>query len=234
MHAEIYKFFNDIDHMYDPQKLKESHFTGDPVPYTIIDNFLPREIFETIVAEIDDISEDIWTVFENTTSSRKEARNFVTAPHIQTLSNSMQSASFLKWIEELTNVEKLIPDPYLRGGGITRVTTGNRLGLHTDFNWNEQLRLTRRVNLIIYLNPTWQEDWGGELEFWDFDRTKCITTIFPKPNRLAIWNYDNRLLHGHPNPLTCPLEVARQNLIQFYYNSNATHETPPHRSTFNG
>ena len=232
MHPEIYEFFDSINSKYDPARLKESHFSGDPVPYTIIDNFLPQEIFDIVAEEIDSIPLDAWTVFANDTSSRYEARNFVTAPHIQTLSNSMQGPVFLKWMEAITGVEKLIPDPYLRGGGVTRVTTGNRLGLHTDFNWNEQLRLTRRVNLIIYLNPVWEESWGGDLEFWDFEKTRCVTSISPKPNRLAIWNYSEQLIHGHPHPLTCPENVSRQNLIQFYYNSNATHETPPHRSLF--
>jgi len=232
MHAEIYKFFNDIDHRYDLVKLKEHHFAGDPVPYTIIDDFLPRDIFNIVVKEIDDISSESWTVFANETSSREEVRNFVTAPHIQTLSNSMQGPSFLKWLEAITGVEKLIPDPYLRGGGITSVSTGNKLGLHTDFNWNEQLRLTRQVNLIVYLNPVWEDSWGGNLEFWNFENTECVTSISPKPNRLAIWNYSKQLIHGHPQPLTCPENIQRQNLIQFYYNSNATHETLPRRSLF--
>jgi Rps23 Pro-64 3,4-dihydroxylase Tpa1-like proline 4-hydroxylase len=145
---------------------------------------------------------------------------------------SFQGSQFLKWIEKLTGIEKLVGDPHYRGGGITRVSSGNSLGLHNDFNWNEQLRLTRRVNIILYMNSEWDDNWGGELEFWDFDKTECLVKIAPKPNRLAIWNYDERLIHGHPNPLTCPENVTRQNFIQFYYSSNATHETPPHRSQF--
>ena len=145
---------------------------------------------------------------------------------------SFQGSTFLKWIEQLTGIEKLVGDPHYRGGGITRMSSGNSLGLHNDFNWNEQIRLTRRANIILYMNPVWEDSWGGELEFWDFDKTECLVKIAPKPNRLAVWNYDERLIHGHPNPLTCPESVARQNFIQFYYSSNATHETPPHRSQF--
>jgi hypothetical protein len=231
-HSQIYKFFNELNQHYDPAELAVSHATQSPVPYTIIDNFLPDEMFNTLSFEVDFLQENDWTVFSNGTSYRKECRNFTSTPRIQSMAYSFQGGQFLKWIEQLTGIEKLVGDPHYRGGGITRITSGNSLGLHNDFNWNEQLRLTRRANLILYMNPVWEDSWGGELEFWDFDKTECLVKIAPKPNRLAVWNYDERLIHGHPNPLTCPESVARQNFIQFYYSSNATHETAPHRSQF--
>jgi len=231
-HSQIYKFFNELNQHYDPVKLAVSHATRSPVPYTIIDNFLPDELFNTLSFEVDFLQESDWTVFSNGASHRKECRNFSSTPRIQSMAYSFQGSTFLKWIEQLTGIEKLVGDPHYRGGGITRMSSGNSLGLHNDFNWNEQIRLTRRANIILYMNPVWEDSWGGELEFWDFDKTECLVKIAPKPNRLAVWNYDERLIHGHPNPLTCPESVARQNFIQFYYSSNATHETPPHRSQF--
>ena len=231
-HSQIYKFFNEINQHHDPLALAEAHGARAPVHYTLIDNFLPEEMFKTLSFEVDFLQESDWTVFSNGTSYRKECRNFTTTPRIQSMAYSFQGSTFLKWIEQLTGIDKLVADPHYRGGGITRVSRGNRLGLHNDFNWNEQIRLTRRTNLILYMNPEWDASWGGELEFWDFDRTECLVKIEPKPNRLAIWNYDERLVHGHPHPLMCPEDVDRQNFIQFYYSSNATHETDPHRSQF--
>ena len=231
-HSQIYKFFNEINQYYDPHALAKTHNAGAPVPYTLIDNFLPEDLFKTLSFEVDFLQESDWTVFSNGTSYRKECRNFTTTPRIQSMAYSFQGSTFLKWIEQLTGIDKLVADPHYRGGGITRVSRGNRLGLHNDFNWNEQIRLTRRTNLILYMNPEWDASWGGELEFWDFDQTECLVKIEPKPNRLAIWNYDERLVHGHPHPLMCPENVDRQNFIQFYYSSNATHETDPHKSQF--
>ena len=231
-HSQIYKFFNDIAENYDPAKLVENHNSQQPVPYTIIDNFLPEELFKTLSFEIDFLQENDWTVFSNGTSYRKECRNFTSTPRIQSMAYSFQGSAFLSWIEQVTGINKLVADPHYRGGGITQVSRGNSLGLHNDFNWNEQIRLTRRANIILYMNPVWDPAWGGELEFWDFDKTECLVKIEPRPNRLAIWNYDERLIHGHPHPLMCPEDVLRQNFIQFYYSSNATHETPPHRSQF--
>lgn len=231
-HNDTYKFFNELDSRYPTELLREQHFRGNPVPYTIIDNFLPEEIFRSVSFEIDFIQPEHWTVFSNEGSYRKECRNFFEAARLQSMAYSFQGSSFLKWIEKITGVEKLVADPHMRGGGICRAPSGSSLGLHNDFNWNEQIRLTRRVNLILYMNSEWEESWGGDLEFWDFERTECLTKITPRPNRLAIWNYDEQLIHGYPAPLTCPEDVFRQNFIQFYYSSNATHETPPHRSQF--
>jgi Rps23 Pro-64 3,4-dihydroxylase Tpa1-like proline 4-hydroxylase len=231
-HSQIYKFFNEIDQHHEPTVLAQAHAATLPVPYTIIDNFFSEELFKTLSFEVDFLKESDWTVFSNDASYRKECRNFASTPRIQSMAYSFQGSAFLKWIEQVTGLDKLVADPHYRGGGITRVSRGDSLGLHNDFNWNEQIRLTRRVNLILYMNAEWQTEWGGELELWDFDRTKCLVKIEPKPNRLAIWNYDERLIHGAPHPLNCPEHIARQNFIQFYYGSNATHETPPHRSQF--
>jgi hypothetical protein len=64
-HSQIYKFFNDIAKNYDPAKLVENHNSQQPVPYTIIDNFLPEELFKTLSFEIDFLQENDWTVFSN-------------------------------------------------------------------------------------------------------------------------------------------------------------------------
>lgn len=232
MHRKINNFLSDIHNIYSVESLKSLHRYKVPVPYTIIDNFLPEEIFNEIVNDIKNISDNYYTVFSNDTSYRKECRNFVEAPLLQSLSHGFHSSNFIKWIESISSVEKLIPDPHLRGAGLARVPTNNTLGLHTDFNWNDQLQLNRKVNLILYLTPDWKPEWHGDLEFWNFDNTECVAKIEPKANRLAFWNYDHRLIHGLSNELKMPDGVTRDNLIHFYYTSNSTWEVDPKRSQF--
>lgn len=232
MHRRIYEYLSNIDNAYLTESLRKEHSKQLPVPYTIIDNFLPSEIFKAVVEDIKNISDERYTVFSNQTSYRTECRNFVEAPLLQTLSNSFQSSPVIQWLEKVTGTEKLIPDPHLRGGGLARVPTGNKLALHTDFNWNDQLMLNRKVNLILYLTPEWKSEWNGDLELWDLDKKECSVKIEPKPNRLAFWNYDPRLVHGLSKTLTMPDGVSRDNLIHFYYTSNATWEVDPKRSQF--
>ena len=232
MHKKLNEHLSKIQDTYSAVALNALHKYKIPVPHTIIDDFLPADIFEAIVNDIDNIKDDAYTVFSNKSSYRKECRNFVDAPLLQTLANGFHSSNVIKWIEQITGVEKLIPDPHLRGGGLARVPTGNTLGLHTDFNWNDQLMLNRKVNLILYLTPEWKSEWNGDLELWDLDKKECSVKIEPKPNRLAFWNYDPRLVHGLSKTLTMPDGVSRDNLIHFYYTSNATWEVDPKRSQF--
>ena len=232
MHKRLNEYLSNIQDIYLTAALRSQHKYKVPVPYTIIDDFLPADIFEAVVNDIGNISNDSYTVFSNNTSYRKECRDFKEAPLLQSLAHGFHSSNVVKWLEEITEVKKLIPDPHLRGGGLARVPAGNTLGLHTDFNWNDQLMLNRKVNLILYLTPNWQSAWNGDLEFWDFDNKECLVKIEPKANRLAFWNYDPRLIHGLSSALSMPDNVTRDNLIHFYYTSNATWEVDPKRSQF--
>ena len=60
------------------------------------------------------------------------------------------SRQFLLFLETLTGIENLIPDPYFLGGGIHSSKKGGFLNIHTDFNWHHKLQLHRRVNVLIY------------------------------------------------------------------------------------
>jgi hypothetical protein len=225
MHNEIYQHFNSLD--ITPNKV-----CSDPTSIWTIDNFLPQHVYDAVVNEIDDIPNAQWSTFENSTSSRSECRNPVNAPLIETLQNTFNSSKTINWLQEQVGVQNLVPDPHLRGGGLCRIHSGSKLDLHTDFNWNDQIKLNRQVNLILYLNEEWNDSWGGDLEFWDNEKTKCMHTLAPKPNRLAFWIYDTDLVHGFPNELQTPKDVSRDNLIFFYYTSNGTWEKEPRRSQF--
>lgn len=231
MHDKIYKFFNDIENIFPCEKYN-NHASTIPVPYTIIDDFLPTDIYDQILLEIENIDKDSLTTFENKLSRRKECRNFTNVPLIQTLSNSFQTSKFIYWLEQITDTKKLIPDPHLRGAGFARVLSGEKLGLHTDFNWNDQLSLNRKVNLILYTNKEWYSEWNGNLEFWNKEGNELLADIEPKGNRLVFWNYEPWLIHGHSKIMNTPLHVGRDSLIQFYYTSNATWEVTPERSNF--
>ena len=226
MHNKIYNFFNNFS-----DTIKPTHLAS-PVPIWIIDDFLPTDVYNTAIKEINNITADNWSTFENASSSRLECRNLTQAPLLETITNSFNSSKLINWIQELTSVSGLLPDPHLRGGGLCRIQSGSKLDLHTDFNWNDQIRLNRKVNLILYLNETWDTAWGGNLEFWNNDKSSCIQSIKPAPNRLAVWIYDTALVHGFPEPLKTPDTVSRDNLILFYYTSNATWENSPRRSQF--
>jgi len=230
--AELYEYFNTLHIKYNPKEYRTDWQAGEPVPYLVIDNFLPQEIFDLAQAEINQIPRHQWTQFTRNGSFMNECKNLAHAPVLQTITHCFNSGVFIDWLESLSDKEKIISDPRLVGAGLSTCPRGSSLKLHTDFNWNDELYLNRSMSLILYLAPEWQEEWEGALEFWDFDRTHCVTKTYPQPNRLIIWDYDERLIHGYPTPIACPQDRQRENLRLFYYKSNATPLSKPHRSLY--
>lgn len=232
MHDKIYDFFQNLNNIWPAEALAEQYQLGTPTPYMIIDNFLPWDVYDSILDTFEEIPEERYKIFQNDLAYRKECRNFAEAPLLQTLANSFNSKLFVDWLQSAAGAEKLIPDPHFLGGGFCRSSRGTTLGLHTDFNWNDSLRLNRKNNAILYMNREWKDEWNGHLEFWDDDRTKCLVKVEPKPNRFIFWDYDYNLVHGHPDPIECPEHLSRDSLILFYYQSNATWDNDPRRSQF--
>jgi hypothetical protein len=221
-----------ITSKYKPKDYALDYSMGTPVPWIAFDDFLPEDLLTTVQKEIDLIPGHIWTKFTRNGSSMLECNTFKYSPNIRELVLNLNSGEFVTWLENITGLKKIIPDPLLIGAGLMRCGNGHSLKLHTDFNWNEQLRLNRSLSAILYLSKEWDPDWQGSLEFWDLDRKACVHKIEPKPNRLLVWNYHDLLVHGHPNPIQCPEGSSRDGLRMFYFTSNATPVNPPHRSLY--
>ena len=196
----------------------------------VLDNFLPEAVLQQVAKETTNIPKHFWNEFTKGGSYTKEGKAFHLAPTIQTLVHCFNSGVFINWLEGITGKHKLISDPHLVGGGLSTCGNGKSLKLHTDFNWNDELALNREVNLMMYINPVWDAAWGGGLELWNLDKSSINTTIHTRPNRLLIWDHDERLVHGYPEPINCPDDQYRTNLRIFYYSSNSVPNHTPHPS----
>ena len=230
---DTYHYFNQVlSSRFSPRDWAIDYQNAMPRPMLVLDDFLPQNVFDKIVGEAKDIPDHYWTNFTRNQSFMRECKTFNDVPLLTTLVNCFNSGTFVTWLEGVTGQSKIIPDPHLIGAGLSQCNRGNFLNLHTDFNWNDELQLNRVVSMILYINPVWDQSWGGGLEFWDKDRTQAVTSVVPLPNRLLIWQYDEHLWHGYPTPLSCPDDQFRLNLRMFYYNSNSTPVTKPHRSLY--
>jgi hypothetical protein len=124
----------------------------------------------------------------------------------------LNSAAFIKKVEELTGIDGLIADPELKGGGLHEIPHGGFLNMHVDFNWHPRLQAVRKLNLLLYLNENWQ--WNGELILSKDgrERTKVIAPLF---NRCVLFPTTDTSWHGHPDPLTAP--HSRRSIALYYY-----------------
>jgi len=99
----------------------------------------------------------------------------------------LNSRSFLVFLEEVTSINALIPDPYLEGGGLHSSGPGGVLRPHTDFHIYPRLRLYRYLNALLYLNPGWKREFGGLLELYDDTSDRKVTEVVPSFGTLVIY-----------------------------------------------
>ena len=194
---------------------------------------MTASLLKNELSKLFDSKKDEFKVFDRKGSKMFEWKlhNKSDTPHAFELISYMHSSEFVKWLESLTGVHGLIPDIHLHGAGYMRCGKGDSLKIHTDFNWNNSIKLNRAVTLVIYLNEGWKEGWNGDLQFWDKKNLQCVKRYFPKFGNCLIWKYDELCFHGHPNPLDCPADEYRDGIRFFYYTSNATNHDP-HRSLY--
>jgi hypothetical protein len=112
------------------------------------------------------------------------------------LDDMLRSAEFLRLLGEITGIDGLLYDPSYLGGG----THDNRhdavLQAHVDFNFHPLRRWQRRLNLIVYLNPDWRDEWGGALELFRDPTRTPEHVIAPAFNRCVIFETHDHSWHG--------------------------------------
>ena len=199
-----------------------------------VKELLPLGVVQALAEELESIPLDECKKFTRRDSCMYEYNKLDNTPVQDEVVHTLHSATFIKWLQEVTDTVDLIPDPHLVGAGYSKAYNGDSLKVHTDFNWNDQLRLHRRLSVVIYLNEEWDENWGGNLDFYDTDRKKVLSRVIPGAGNMVVWSYNNLAYHGYPEPMKNPDGTCRKNIRLFYYVSNAQHDDkfPPHRSLY--
>lgn len=196
---------------------------AEPFAHAVLDNFLPSEMTEALLAHFPADPKAHDKVYEKGYGGthKRQISPYDCDAHMRAAFAFFNSAPFIRFIEGITNIQGLIPDPYFSGGGLHETSTGGLLGIHADFQVNEGLQLFRRVNVLIYLNKDWQDAYGGKLELWDKAMTKKVVEVAPIFNRAVIFNTDADSFHGHPDPLTTPAHITRKSIALYYYKAQA-------------
>ena len=221
---------------HDPRPLREQYATAEPFPHIVLDGLFDDDVLDAVLREFPDRGAMKWREFDSptekklgyyheTSSISKTVRDFL---------NDMNSFEMLLWLEAVTGIEGLIPDPYFGGGGLHQIEPGGFLKVHADFNVHPKLKLDRRLNMLIYLNKDWRDEYGGHLELWDRDAKSCRTKILPLFNRTVIFSTTDTSFHGHPHPLTSPPGVTRKSVSLYYYTAGRpeVERSAPHDTLF--
>jgi Rps23 Pro-64 3,4-dihydroxylase Tpa1-like proline 4-hydroxylase len=137
------------------------------------------------------------------------------------LIDELNSPPFLRLLERITGIAKLIPDPYLEGGGLHLSAAGGILAPHTDFHLYGRLGLYRRLNVLVYLNPDWAPGDGGVLTLAHAHHPeRGRRQIEPAWGRIVAFETNDVSVHGFPVPVA-PGQ-CRRSIATYYYTSTDT------------
>jgi Rps23 Pro-64 3,4-dihydroxylase Tpa1-like proline 4-hydroxylase len=221
---------------YDPRPLHAQYAAAEPFPHIALDGLFDDDALDAVLREFPSRQAMQWREFDSpaekklgyfheTSTISKTVRDFLEA---------MNSFEMLLWLEALTGIEGLIPDPYFGGGGLHQIEPGGFLKIHADFNVHPKLKLDRRLNMLVYLNKDWRDEYGGHLELWDRDMSACRKKILPVFNRAVIFSTTDTSFHGHPHPLTAPEGMSRKSVSLYYYTAGRpeAERSAPHDTLF--
>jgi len=208
----------------------EEYKNNKPFPHIYIDNFLPAEAAEAALRDFPEPKQLAWSEF-NSPNEKKLAFDVVERlpSSVRDVLYFLNSRPMIQFLEVLTGIQGAIPDPYYVGGGLHQIKRGGKLGVHADFNYHTKLKLDRRINLLIYMNKDWKEEYGGHFELWNRDMTCAEQKVLPLFNRCAIFSTTSTSFHGHPTPLACPPDRTRKSIATYYY-SNGRPEEEAHEA----
>ncbi|MGB8859307.1 MAG: 2OG-Fe(II) oxygenase [Ilumatobacteraceae bacterium] len=200
------------------QRLHAGFASAQPFPSVVIDDFVPPEVLDAVLCEFPEPEAARWQEFDKATEVKLAlADTSQMGPVTRNLLAQFNSHAFVCFLEALTGISGLIPDPHYGGGGLHQIRAGGFLKIHADFNRNERLQLDRRLNVLLYLNKDWDDSYGGHLELWDQQMSGAVQRLLPAFNRMVCFATTSTAYHGHPEPLTCPADRARRSLALYYY-----------------
>ena len=203
----------------------EEYKNNKPFPHIYFDDFLPGEAAESALRDFPEPKQLTWSQFNNPNEKKLAFDVVERLPATdRDVLYFLNSRPMLRFLEVLTGIEGIIPDPYYSGGGLHQIKRGGKLEIHADFNYHAKLKLDRRINVLIYLNKDWKEEYGGHFELWNGEMTRAEQKILPLFNRCAIFSTTSFSYHGHPTPLACPPDRTRKSLATYYYSNGRPEE----------
>lgn len=212
---------------------RDSYAVASPFPHVVIDDFLPPEVLDEVLREFPSPQRADWHSFDSPLERKLATKDdAMLGEATRHLLAEFNSAPFIDFLERLTGIEGLVPDPHFSGGGLHQIERGGHLKVHADFNRHPHTQLLRRLNVLVYLNRDWKDEFGGGLELWSRDMKARERQILPLFNRCVVFSTTDTSFHGHPEPLNCPEGMTRKSIALYYYSSPGGEGIRDHNTLF--
>jgi hypothetical protein len=222
------------------ERLRAEFLSAQPFRHVVVDNFLTADACRQAIADFPSF-EDKHAINEYGEVGGKAVREKLSelGPIYAKLDALFRSPDFRRWVGRVSDIDDLLFDPDYVGGGTHENIDHQELDAHVDFNFHPKTRLHRRLNLILFLNAKWGEDWGGQLQLhrdpWSPPAEDDIRSVTPVANRCVLFETTETSWHGFP-PIRIPADkkgVTRRSVAVYYYTrTRPAEQTGPEHSTY--
>lgn len=211
----------------DRDVLRTQFQSAQPFPFMKIDNFLDAKFADEVSAAYPkfETAVEMGSTFSAVNENRKvQVVDYAKFPSpVKRLSDALASPDFMADLGHITGIPKLVWDAGFAGGGMHETDRSGWLDVHVDFNYNDSLQMHRRLNILVYLNPAWDDSWGGALELWGDEVKVRAHMLMPVHNRCVVFATSERSWHG-VTAVSCPPGEVRKSFAAYYYTREAPAE----------
>lgn len=202
--------------------------TAKPYKHVVIDNFL----HENVADQLNDTFPTYETLnkkYDGLNEKKAEGSNFQDFnPLFQAVKSEISSPEFCRWITSITGIQDVFVTDDALGSGLHQGKTGSFLDIHIDFSMHHIQNVFRRLNLLIYFNKGWKDEWNGHTELWNIDMTVLEKKVKPIFNRVLIFETTGNSYHGY-GKINIPENITRKSYYTYFY----TKENGDQNQTYN-
>ena len=204
--------------------LRAQFDAAQPFRHLVIDDFLDRAFADALLAQFPAFERGNARAEDGSLGNKSTVERIRgLGPAFAQLDDAIQTRGFLDLVGRLTGIPDLIYDPWYFGGGTHENRDGQDLDAHVDFNRHPVERWHRRLNLIVYFNHRWQDEWGGSLELHSDPRSDDdqVVTITPLFNRAVIFETTEWSWHAFPQIRLPEAErgLSRRSIALYFYST---------------
>lgn len=197
------------------------------------ENFIDQKRANQLRSDFPEWDSELWNthgkVFKSEYGYKKELTDKSAMPQsIVDFISDLESDQFIERVSSTTGINNLFIDDGMYGGGLNIYPPGSHLTTHIDFNYNNDLKVYRSVNLLYYLNDDWKPNSGGCFELFDTDLNKC-KTVRPKLNTCIFFATNDGTYHGVSETQN---NFYRKSISIWYYTKEPTENLSkePHKT----
>lgn len=221
------------------EQLGEQFQRARPFRHVVIDDFFTPELSIRLAESFPAFDERLAVNEDGMVGNKAVYEKIMElGPDWQQLDALVQGDAFRQLVSDITGIPDLQYDPYYFGGGTHENRHGQGLDAHVDFNFHPITRQHRRLNLIVYLNEEWREEWGGSIQLRKNPYVPMaedeVATVTPSFNRCVIFETTEHSWHGFPR-IDLPEDkrsLSRRSFALYYYtDTRPAEETGAEHST---